>query len=605
MDKFTWPKLLCLLLVLIFAFPPVAFTALGKAASLRADGLLGCEDNHHPGLVLAAAAPAASEPQKLNPYPSITAPPYNCDSTGATDIAGAIEQLKARQNNTGTIYFPPGKWLVGTNLTIPAGMHLKMAKDAVMELQPGKTLSIKGTFEAPLRQCFSLTGQVVFGASEARVQPQWWGAKGDGVTDDTAAINAAIASGCRELFFPAGTYLVKKGKNLTAIGLRSNLVISGAGKGSILKNHADVSGSIFWSMIGVASNKSPVENILIENIAINGNVETVYDKAKQHRHGIHFTSPNSTISNIIIRKVYVENTGGDGIIIGKNCKNVLIEQCELKDCLRQHICATGYGIENLSIKNNVVLESVRSMADGVHLEIDGSPSPRKVEIVNNLSRYGMTVGGYAYNDRLTDLNVKGNHIYGKFTCTKVNQAMVAGNVVEETKQSAPGYLGVFRSLSNTIIADNKFLATSHAAGIQVYPAWGGSLSSMDDKVIIRNNVIKAMSAKGYGIFISKMNGVIITDNKISNSSNYGIYATNNRSLSITNNDIDTQSAAADSIFINNYQKDLSSYASVFKISGNRIKQNPAKYGINVNGGVRPILEGNKVSSVNFGKGVQP
>lgn len=45
---------------------------------------------------------------------------------------------------------------------------------------------------------------------------KWFGAKGDGTTDDTAAISAAIAaSGTRCLFFPAGYYRITSALNLT------------------------------------------------------------------------------------------------------------------------------------------------------------------------------------------------------------------------------------------------------------------------------------------------------------------------------------------------------------------------------------------------------
>jgi hypothetical protein len=53
---------------------------------------------------------------------------------------------------------------------------------------------------------------------------KWWGAKGDGATDDTAAIQNGLNSG-HALYFPEGTYLVSAA--LTA----DNFVIRGAGRG--------------------------------------------------------------------------------------------------------------------------------------------------------------------------------------------------------------------------------------------------------------------------------------------------------------------------------------------------------------------------------------
>lgn len=51
-----------------------------------------------------------------------------------------------------------------------------------------------------------LTAQMII--QDNRVNVRQLGAKGDGVTDDTAAINAATKSGIRHVYVPAGTYLV-------------------------------------------------------------------------------------------------------------------------------------------------------------------------------------------------------------------------------------------------------------------------------------------------------------------------------------------------------------------------------------------------------------
>ena len=53
------------------------------------------------------------------------------------------------------------------------------------------------------------------------VNPQWWDARGDGVTDDTAAINAAIASltAGGEVRFPGASYLISGPLNITVEGV--------------------------------------------------------------------------------------------------------------------------------------------------------------------------------------------------------------------------------------------------------------------------------------------------------------------------------------------------------------------------------------------------
>lgn len=62
-----------------------------------------------------------------------------------------------------------------------------------------------------------------------------YGAKGDGVTDDTAAIqaaiNAAVAAGGGVVFFPLGTYVLSSALSVTG----DNIILKGAGWGSVLQ----------------------------------------------------------------------------------------------------------------------------------------------------------------------------------------------------------------------------------------------------------------------------------------------------------------------------------------------------------------------------------
>jgi hypothetical protein len=64
-----------------------------------------------------------------------------------------------------------------------------------------------------------------------------FGASGDGVRDDTAAVTAALASGFRDIYFPPGTYLITGRLSLTN---GAGITLRGAGKtSSILLWHID------------------------------------------------------------------------------------------------------------------------------------------------------------------------------------------------------------------------------------------------------------------------------------------------------------------------------------------------------------------------------
>jgi hypothetical protein len=73
-----------------------------------------------------------------------------------------------------------------------------------------------------------------------------FGAVGDGVTDDTAAIQAAANSGASKLWFPQGTYNVTQGLNLRYVGIdatSATIAVQGTGSvGIYLGMNANISG---------------------------------------------------------------------------------------------------------------------------------------------------------------------------------------------------------------------------------------------------------------------------------------------------------------------------------------------------------------------------
>ena len=87
---------------------------------------------------------------------------------------------------------------ISADTTVPATMGMKVYQGAILTIATNKTLTINGPFESGgLYQKFiySGTGKVLFGTgSITEVYPQWWGALGNGVNDDSLAINYAGAS---------------------------------------------------------------------------------------------------------------------------------------------------------------------------------------------------------------------------------------------------------------------------------------------------------------------------------------------------------------------------------------------------------------------------
>jgi hypothetical protein len=77
-----------------------------------------------------------------------------------------------------------------TSEIIPSNIKLEIKNGAILD--GAGTLTINGPFEAGLGQCFGSSITIALGSTVPLVYSEWWGATGDGSTDDSIAIQAAI-----------------------------------------------------------------------------------------------------------------------------------------------------------------------------------------------------------------------------------------------------------------------------------------------------------------------------------------------------------------------------------------------------------------------------
>lgn len=145
-----------------------------------------------------------------------------------------------------------------------------------------------------------------------------FGATGDGVTDDTAAIQAAIDASAGGVFIPAGTYLIS-----SYITLKSNLRLKGEGA---VSTTLKCSGGITTAAL-VGLSGSAVTDCVIEGIAIDGNSSVTSGSLR----GIQITNGTRNIitdckvedirdnginiagdTDSVIRNTYINSTGNGG-----------------------------------------------------------------------------------------------------------------------------------------------------------------------------------------------------------------------------------------------------------------------------------------------------
>lgn len=112
---------------------------------------------------------------------------------------------------SGIIQVTAGTYRISKSLAISKPVNF--ASGAKFNIDAGVTVTFNSPVTGPSNsQLFAGAGTVTFGYGvQATVLVEWFGAKGNGATDDTAAINRALASsmGYRNVYFgPNKVYII-------------------------------------------------------------------------------------------------------------------------------------------------------------------------------------------------------------------------------------------------------------------------------------------------------------------------------------------------------------------------------------------------------------
>jgi hypothetical protein len=153
-----------------------------------------------------------------------------------------------------------------------------------------------------------------------------FGAKGDGITDDTAAIQNAINSSPLGsiIFFPAGTYMISNN-----IALSPNRTYMGVGWNSSIKQ---MNGKNLVQMINLRDETSQHPNIIIKDLQFDGNRDNNTSTVGLYLFGL---------LNSMLYRVRVQNCGGTGYFLEGN-STIQSSTNHFIDCWAFQ--NTGYGI---------------------------------------------------------------------------------------------------------------------------------------------------------------------------------------------------------------------------------------------------------------------
>jgi hypothetical protein len=141
-----------------------------------------------------------------------------------------------------------GDWAISASLTFHANTHIMLPHGAELDIDSGKTVAISNRDVSliSLDQHFKGVGAVsgVSFPNGTVVKPEWWGAKGDGATDDSAAIQAAMDAGADMTVLLQGTnYLCD-----ATITYTSDSTIQGQGvEATTLTRKSGATGVFLWA----------------------------------------------------------------------------------------------------------------------------------------------------------------------------------------------------------------------------------------------------------------------------------------------------------------------------------------------------------------------
>lgn len=372
-------------------------------------------------------------------------------------VAAAVSAIGSR---TSSLLIPPGNWTVSSSMTIPRNISLQVSAGGKISIAPGQTLTIQGGIQAESYQIFN-GGTVSFNGNEvlSEVDAKWWGARGDGSSDDTAALERALiavtaATPNRLSFrFPAGTYRVCNlflgNKQATGCPLNEECPaparVYGTGGVSVFNARLKATATCGSSMNDYVVSANSMSSFTLENLAIDGNASSLPGSGASC---VDVSWKSSQTSAPALKSVY---------------RDLDLENCKDAD--------GGYAMnadqDNDSVFSNITI---------------GGPSQSGYQIALSLimggGQTGTVSGIKIYNQSYLQTNTQGIHIQDSY---------LTGGLVVGMSGSTGG------TSYNLVTMDNVQLGPNPVTGIEI-----NALKTAGSGSSIQNLICNACNFQGTG-----------------------------------------------------------------------------------------------------------
>lgn len=404
------------------------------------------------------------------------------------------------------------------------------------------------------------------------------GAVGDGTTDDTSAVQAAVNSGASSVFFPDGTYLIN------AVALPSNIRLFGDATIKAKLGTSVPGGDLFSKKLFTASSKT---NIIFDGLDLDGGI--VGDIASTE---FAATDPDSLESLLEL----------------SSCTGIKIKGCTFNNFCAQ---ATTTGTRNQKAKKGVIyILSCRDVeifeceiGNNAYIEGFVILDSNDITVRNNYSYQDddnrristpvVVTGASTENVLVADNIFVGHGGSGVNLWCKAN-TKVFGNSFSSARGvdfSNEGGYTVTESMRNVMICDNTvdltgataYTSTSNFYGVAVL---GDSTYPIKGVLVSGNHIVSAKQA----LFIDYCNDVRAESNRVINPNGtgsglgLGISCTDSSNVQIQNNFVDGASTteygsgvsciytqdSTDVMIKNNVMNDAASYLLYINAGNDRV-----------------------------------
>lgn len=353
-----------------------------------------------------------------------------------------------------------------------------------------------------------------------------YGAVGDGVADDTTAIqsavNAAQATG-QSVYLPAGTYLVTSVNGAGAINISAGIEMFGDGSGTIIKLKTGATGFVIYGY-----NVSVFSGLYLHDFTVDGNnVATAQLDVGliQILNASDFVLDNLTVKN---GTRAVAPAGINGIAIADTAGNVTsgtVQNCVVENCSKGLLNWTSNARNGL-IQGNILRNAVgNGLAPG--LQINGG---QNVKVIGN-SIYGnegsgILIGTDGAGNAPRFPVIIGNHIYGNGTGSvegsgirlgrafgsNFGRVIISNNHIYENGVNVLDHGIVLNNDANVSVTGN-YIYKNKLGAISL----GGAVNAFED-VLIEGNTFDSnnqanLSSVGIIYAIGNVSEVKITGNK--------------------------------------------------------------------------------------------